>query len=73
MKPSKCNFLKLHIEYLGHLISGTGIYPLEQKIQAILDLASPTNVTQVQHILGFVSYYRKFIPLSAQLSHQLLH
>ena len=48
LKPSKCDFSKLHIEYLGHLISDTGIYPLEQKIQAILILASPTNVTQVQ-------------------------
>ena len=23
LKPSKCDFLRLHIEYLGHLISGT--------------------------------------------------
>ena len=52
LKPSKCDFLKLHIEYLGHLISGTGNYPLEQKIQAILDLAPPSNVTQVRLILG---------------------
>ena len=36
LKPSKCDFFKLHIEYLGHLISGTGIYPLKQKVQAIL-------------------------------------
>ena len=28
LKPSKCDFFTLHIEYLGHLISGTGIYPL---------------------------------------------
>ena len=28
LKPSKCNFFKLYIEYLGHLISGMGIYPL---------------------------------------------
>ena len=47
LKPSKCDFFKLHIEYLGHLISGMGIYSLEQKIQAILDLVPPTNVTQV--------------------------
>ena len=47
LKPSKCDFLKLHIEYLGHLISGTGVYPLEQNIQATLDLASAMNVTQV--------------------------
>ena len=63
LKPSKCEFFKLHIEYLGQLISGMGLYPLVQKIQAILDIAPPTNVTQVWHILGLASYYRKFIPL----------
>ena len=47
LKPSKCDFFKLHIEYLGHLVFGTGIYPLKQRIQAILDLAPPTNITQV--------------------------
>ena len=47
LKPSKCNFVKLHIEYLGYLISGTGIYSLEQNIQAILDLAPPINIIQV--------------------------
>ena len=47
LKPSMCYCFKLHIKHLGNLISGMGIYPLEQKIQAILDLAPPTNVTQV--------------------------
>ena len=49
LKPSKCDFFKLHIEYLGHLISSTGMYPLKQKVQAILDLAPPPNVTQARH------------------------
>ena len=59
LKPSKCDFFEPHIEYHGHLISGTGIYPLKQKVQAILDLAPPSNVTQVRHILGLASYYQK--------------
>ena len=62
LKPPKCKFFKLHIEYLGILISSTGIYPLEQKIQAILDFDPPITVTQVWHIFGLVSYYRKFTP-----------
>ena len=61
LKPSKCDFCKLHLEYLGHLTSGTGIYLLKQTIQAILDLAPPSNVMQVRHILGLANYYKKFI------------
>ena len=31
MKEIKCNILKRHIQYLGHLISKTGIEPLPEK------------------------------------------
>ena len=61
LKLSRCDFFRLHIEYLGHLILGMGICPLEQKFQAIFNLAPPTNATQVQNILGLVSYYKKFM------------
>ena len=27
----KCNFLKKHVQYLGHLISGEGIEPVPEK------------------------------------------
>ena len=67
LKPSKCDFFKLHKEYLGHLISNTGIYPLKQKFQAILDLTPPSNVTKVRHILGLASYYKKIIPLFSSI------
>ena len=67
LKPSKCDYFKLHIEYLGHLISGTRIYPLKQKVQVIQDLACPSSVTQVRHILGLASYYRKFIPMFSSI------
>ena len=67
LKPSKHDFFKLHIEYLGHLICGTGIYPLRRKVQAILDLVPPSNVTQVRHILGLATYYRKFIPMFSSI------
>ena len=67
LKPSKCDLFKLHIEYLGHLISGTGIYLLKQNVQAILNLAPPSNVTQVRHILGLASYYRKFTAMFSSI------
>ena len=67
LKSSKCDFFKLHIKYGGHLISGTGIYPFNQKVQVILGLALPSNVTQVRHIMGLASYYRKFIPMFSSI------
>ena len=30
LKKEKCNFLKAHIQYLGHIISGEGITPVPE-------------------------------------------
>ena len=40
---------------------------MKQKVQAILDLAPPSNVTQVRSISGLASYYRKFIPVFSSI------
>ena len=35
LKEVKCNFLKRHIQYLGHNVSGEGITPLPEKLISI--------------------------------------
>ena len=35
LKASKCSFFKKHIQYLGHLVSGDGIEPLPEKLEAV--------------------------------------
>ena len=34
LKMDKCNFLKKHIQYLGHMISGDGIVPVPEKLES---------------------------------------
>ena len=58
----KCNFLKRHVQYLGHLISGKGIEPVPEKLSALKDMPIPGDVKAVRTFLGFTGYYRKFIP-----------
>ena len=41
LKESKCNFLKKHVQYLGHLISGEGIEPVPEKLESIKQMATP--------------------------------
>ena len=38
LKEVKCNFLKRHIQYLGHIISGNGITPMPEKLECIKDM-----------------------------------
>ena len=41
LKESKCNFLKKHVQYLGHLISGEGIEPESEKLESIKHMPAP--------------------------------
>ena len=61
LKLSSCSFFKKHLQYVRHLISGEGIYPLKEKVASLMQLVPPTNVTKTKHTIGLVSYYRKFI------------
>ena len=51
LKRSKCSFMKMHTEYLGHLISEKGIELMPDKLSAIKEMPAPR-----------VGYYQKFIP-----------
>ena len=61
MKLSKCYFFAKEIQYLGHILSTTGIRPLPLKTQAIKNMHPPKTAKQVFAFLGHVGYYRKLI------------
>ena len=61
MKKSKCHFFSKEIQYLGHILSATGIRLLPSKTQAIQCMNPPTSPKEVRAFLGLVGYYRKFI------------
>ena len=62
LKPSKCEFFKQEIKYLGHVVSKEGVSTDPDKIKSVTEWPQPTTVTEVWSFLGFVSYYRRFIP-----------
>lgn len=39
-----------------------GLYPLPEKIEAIVKAPSPMNVTQLKSYLGLLCYYSRFLP-----------
>ena len=61
MKLSKCHFFAKEIQYLGHILSTTGIKPLPSKMTAIKLMNPPKNPKQVQAFPGLVCYYCSFI------------
>ena len=67
----KCSFLKAHVQYLGHYISGQGLEPVPEKLEALVKMPPPRDVTEVRKFLGFVGYYRKFIPRYSDVARPL--
>ncbi|KAJ8730401.1 hypothetical protein PYW07_017439 [Mythimna separata] len=62
LQPDKCEFLRKEVSYLGHVITDKGVKPNAAKVSAILDFPVPKTPKDVKSFLGFVSYYRRFIP-----------
>ena len=71
MKKSKCSFFSKEIQYLGHILSATGIRPLPAKTHAIQHMQTPMTPKQVRAFLGLVGYYRKFIKGFAKIAKPL--
>lgn len=61
LKPSKCELFKTSVIYLGHIISEKGIQTDPEKLSAVRDWPTPTNIKELRQFLGFVGYYRRFI------------
>ena len=60
-KPEKCKFFQKETEYLGFLISHNQIRMDPAKVQAILEWPDPLTIKQIQELLGFGNFYRRFI------------
>ena len=63
----KCLFGVRQVDFLGRTISPEGIPPQARKIQNFLDkLRFPKSKKALQCYLGFVNYYRNYIPRMAE-------
>ena len=71
MKKSKCSFFSKEIQYLGHILSATGIRPLPAKAHAIQYMQPPTTPKQVRAFFDLVGYYRNFIKGFAKIAKPL--
>ena len=61
LKPSKCHFFCMEINYLGHKVSMAGMEPGTEGLIGITEITPPAMYTQVCKFLGATGYFRHFI------------
>ena len=68
LKEVICNFLKKHIQRLGHIVSGEGITPLPEKLNSIQKMLPSKTPKEIKQFLGLIGYYRKAVPRFSDLA-----
>ena len=72
LKPSKCEFFKENIEYLGHSVSSKGVWPSRDNLKAITKYPEPTMYTAIKDFIGLIRHYRCFIKDFIKIADPLL-
>ena len=60
-KAEKCEFHSELVEYLGYILSPSGLTMSDDKIKIIQDWPEPKKVKDIQSFLGFTNFYCQFI------------
>ncbi|XP_027338057.1 uncharacterized protein LOC113851996 [Abrus precatorius] len=66
--PEKCTFGVAGGKFLGFMLSERGIEANPDKCRAIIDMASPRNVKDVQRLTGRIAALARFLPIMTERS-----
>jgi hypothetical protein len=64
LKPEKCKLFRQEVKFLGHIITAKGYKMDYADKEAVLALKGklPQTIGEARTLLGFLGYFRKFIP-----------
>ncbi|XP_062556963.1 uncharacterized protein K02A2.6-like [Armigeres subalbatus] len=71
LREEKCNILQPEVKYLAHIVDENGLRPDQSKVEAIVKMPPPKDVTTLRSFLGAVNFYAKFVPEMHQLGRPL--
>ena len=61
LNPKICVFRKTKLTYFGHLIGSDGIKPDQERVESLLELSRPNNVSELRTVLGMFQYVAMFV------------
>ena len=72
LKPRKCHLFQREVDFLGHVVNERGVHTNPKLIRDIQQKEPPRSLRELQAFLGLCNYYRRFVPLYAQIAYPLL-
>jgi hypothetical protein len=61
LHPGKCKFFQESVEYLGHVIYPGGLGVQQIKVEAIVRIPCPIDVSRVHTFMGLANYYYRYV------------
>jgi len=61
LNREKCVLGASRVEYLGHVVTASGIRPLPDRVAAIKSFPRPSSTKELQTYLGMLNFYRRFV------------
>ena len=69
--PTKCEFFRQEVPFLGHIVNREGIQADPEKTSSVNKFPVPKNATEVKSFLGLCSYYRGYVQDFAKIARPL--
>ena len=71
LAPHKTYLFQEEVDYLGYKVNVHGIHMKDSYVSRILDWPAPKTIKELNSLLGFMGYYRSFIPNYSQLTAEM--
>nr|XP_025625780.1 uncharacterized protein LOC112718093 [Arachis hypogaea] len=71
LNPEKCAFGVKGGKFLGFMLNSRGIEANPEKCSAVLNMASPKTIKEVQQLAGRIDALSRFIPAASNRAHHL--
>ena len=67
LNSEKWEFEQAQVDFFGHVLTENGIQPAKEKLEAICNMKTPSNMTELQTTLSMVTYLNCFSTKLADL------